>query len=329
MAKQDKYGAVAGRGKSDSSLFSFIDLSDHPEITPIKYSKAGDYAIDIIPYIIGTKKHPLVVGGKAKVGDEQFVLDVWIHQNVGPKKRTIVCPTEYGQACPVCEHTAAIAAQYGRESKEAKANSKLWRKHKAVYFVVDPEDPGVVRLFETSYKNFQDELQKKADREAKRTGLDFIPYGERDGVTVNFYVEMTKNEIITNPFPEFKDFEFTPRKKDTYSQKFFDSIPSLDKLMITYSTEEVQAIFEGAEIEEDEKEEEEETPPLKKTPVEEDEPVRARKPPVAEEPEEDVKKCPTKGGRFGVTIDELPECEGCKLASACGAEYRKNTRRGK
>jgi hypothetical protein len=332
MAKASKYDAVAGRGKSDSSLFTFIDLSDYPDIKPLKYSKSGDYSLDIIPYTIKTKKHPLVAEGKASVGDEHFILDVWIHQNVGPKKRTLICPRDYGKTCPICDHISATQSATGRDSTESKALSKLWRKHKAVYFVVDPEEPGQLRLFETSFKNFQDELQKKASRAGKKDGLEFIPYGERDGCTVNFYVEMVKNEAITNPYPEFKDFEFTSRKKGTYDDEFFDSVPSLDELMITYTTDEVQKFLDGesSDDDEDDEEEAEEKPAKKgKSDDEEEEAPRTRRKPISED-EDDKKpsepKCPAKGGKFGVDIDTFDECDKCEIASECSAKYRANRR---
>ena len=66
--------------------------------------KEGRNRINIIPYVIKTKNHPLVRSKSAEVGDLDYVLDVYTHRGVGPTESTVLCLKEtYEKPCPVCE----------------------------------------------------------------------------------------------------------------------------------------------------------------------------------------------------------------------------------
>ena len=66
--------------------------------------KEGKNKIDIIPYEIKTKNDPLVKTGDAKVGDQSYMLDLWIHSNIGPTQAQIICNKEnFNKPCPICE----------------------------------------------------------------------------------------------------------------------------------------------------------------------------------------------------------------------------------
>ena len=63
----------------------------------------GKHAMDIVPYFIGAA-HPLVKKGKAKPGDWGYVLQIFVHRNVGVNQDTYICPARtLGQPCPICE----------------------------------------------------------------------------------------------------------------------------------------------------------------------------------------------------------------------------------
>ena len=51
----------------------------------------GENSFDIIPYEIKTKNHPLVRTGEAQVGEWDYVLDYFVHKNVGAGQAQVVC----------------------------------------------------------------------------------------------------------------------------------------------------------------------------------------------------------------------------------------------
>jgi hypothetical protein len=58
---------------------------------------------DVIPYQIG-EKHPKVVTGESRVGAWDYVLVVWVHNNVGVTQDRYICPAfTFKQPCPICE----------------------------------------------------------------------------------------------------------------------------------------------------------------------------------------------------------------------------------
>lgn len=70
---------------------------------------AGDHLIDIIPFEAGPNMpfndslEPVTPEGGL-----DYVLDIWVHQNIGTTKQQFVCPYEnFGKECPICEYMNA------------------------------------------------------------------------------------------------------------------------------------------------------------------------------------------------------------------------------
>jgi hypothetical protein len=250
----------------------------------------------------------------------------------------VICPRTYGKPCPACDQKESIDATYGRDSKEAKEGYKKYGVSRRVfYYVIDPlSKDKKVHLFESSYKMFQKELFSEAKSAGKKQGLECIPFAEwPKGCTVEFRVEMEKNGGTAQPFPEYKSFKFTPRTGKEYPDLDIETLAGLDELMIIRKTEALEAMFNGEDEDDEEDEADEPTPPpkakAKAEPEEEEEvtPPKKTRPVEDEVDNDDPPKCPVKGGRFGVTVDDLEECAKCKLGDACSAAYRANSRKGK
>lgn len=349
MPTNDKY-TRSRQNNEKGGNFSVIDTSKYPDIKFIKYKEKGEYALDIVPYKIGSKHHPDVCVGKAEVGDEDYLLDIRVHRNVGPKKMSVICPRSMNHKCVICDYLDEIKNQYGWESAEYKKASKVAAQRKAFYFVVDPDaKEQKLSIFEASYKNFQSELLDQAESDGAREGLDgLLPFAEwPKGCTVEFRVTMVKNGGSPYPYPEFKSFAFKKRKGNEYPEDFLEDVPSLDSLMIVRSADEVAKLFEGYDGEDQDdddgeaeetstrhKRDEEEEAPRSRKRDEEEETPRSRKrdeeePPRRtrdEEPVEQKLKCPVKGGTFGDDVDEFKECNDCDLRNKCSAEYKNNRR---
>jgi hypothetical protein len=201
----------------------------------------------------------------------------------------------------------------------------LATQHKAIYLVVDPDDDDQkVKLFDTSFANFQKELLDQATADGAADGLDIIPFAEwPKGCTVTFRVCMVKITAGggSYSYPEFKSFKFKQRKGNEYPDDFLDKIPALDELMIIKTAAEIDAMLSPSD--EGDEEEQEERPSKARASQREEEEEDEEE----EEEEEVSTKCPVKGGTFGVDVDDLPECDSCKLRSECSAAYRANRRK--
>lgn len=284
-------------------------------------NKEADHALDIIPYTIKSKNNSYVAAGDMAVGDKLHMLDYYSHRNIGPLKKTIICPLmTSGLPCPICEEYERAKKAKGWDSEEAKA---LKPSRRIAYNVIDADDDDeTVQIFDVSYFLFAKGLIDEAKHQAKKQGVDDLDYAgllnPADAMTVEFRNTMEKKGGFETA--EYKGFSFVPRKN-----KYKGVTPiDLDEYMVVKSYKDIEKMFLG------EDEEAEDTPP----PVEKDErparrsetkedtpPRRSRR----DEPEDDGKPCP-EGFTFGKDYDKDDKCADCEVYSDCRAEYRSKYR---
>ena len=302
-------------GSTGGSKFMALDLSEY-EVEQFKL-KQGNNRIEILPYEISTNMHPLVVAGKMKKGQLDYNVVLKVHTNVGPSKKTVVCPYPYGKPCPICE--AAIAA---KNAGDTKTNEALYAKTKVYYNIVDnsERDKGI-KIFETSIKGFQKPLEVvDLNSEEDFPGKFFADID--NGLTVK--VLGGEAEFGGHKYIEASSISFVERKEGV--KQFVKDVIPLDKCIKLLSYDELEALMMGAGGDEEEDEDETPTNKVSKPPVEDDdddEPPAKVKKPVEDEEESPKPKadgeCP-EGLEWGfVYAGDSPKCEDCdsKLYSKC------------
>ncbi len=285
-------------GSTGGSKFMALDLSEY-EVEQFKL-KQGNNRIEILPYEISTNMHPLVVAGKLKKGQLDYNVVLKVHTNVGPSKKTVVCPYPYGKPCPICE--AAIAA---KNAGDTKTNEALYAKTKVYYNIVDnsERDKGI-KIFETSIKGFQKPLEVvDLNSEEDFPGKFFADVD--NGLTVK--VLGGEAEFGGHKYIEASSISFVERKEGV--KQFVKDVIPLDKCIKLLSYDELEALMMGAGGDE-ENEDETPTEKVSKPPVEDED-----KPPKSKADGE----CP-EGLEWGfVYAGDSPKCEDCdpKLYSKC------------
>ena len=323
----ESYDSRNDGGSSRNGILDWSKLDERPKFYKIK---EGVNKIDILPFPVKSKNHPLVKRGVLEVGDDDYVLDVWIHKNIGPSESDIVClKKNYGKPCPCCDQ----AEEYREEGKKEEFDAYK-AKRRVIYNVRDlmAEDPNEVLVLDQSHFKFEKELIESARYNSE--GKSIIPFADLEkGKTVKFRGSPSKYMGKTTQEP--KDFQFLDREK--LVKKAAANAISFDELMILHTPAEIMEIMNGSDDDEDEaparpKRGEDETPrrsakdddeddiPFEKTAkgkaVEEDEtpPARTRakkgdddeEEPPAKDKEENP--CPY-GHRFGKDNDEFDECK--------------------
>ena len=287
--------------------------------------KEGRNRINIIPYEIKTKNHPLVKKGEMEVGDIDYVMDIWIHKNVGPAEKNVVClKNTFGKPCPICEH-ASMLRKKGEED-EAK---NLKPSRRVIYNVEDLKEPGKVKVFETSHYLFEKELIDEA-RDDEEGG--FVNFADpEEGKEIKFRASKTSQGGFE--YNEYKSFSFEDRE-EPISKKLLAKAISFDEILNVPTTEEVEKIFFGNTDEDDESEEVEPEKP-KKT-VEKEEEIEPELEPEAEKiskkmkeesetaepPKKSSKKsegCPF-GHVFGDDCDNFDDCDDCECWDKCASK---------
>ena len=282
----------------------------------------GKHRINIIPYVIKTKNHPLVKSGEAEIGEKDYVLDFYAHRGVGPAEKTVLClKNTYGKPCPICEQAAALR----KAGKEKEANA-LKPSRRVVYNIEDLKEPGVLKVFETSHYLFEKELIEEARDDDEGGFIDFAD--EDEGMEIKFRAsKVTKNGM---EFTEFKSFGFEDRD-EKLDEKLLEDAISFDELLIVPTYEEAEKILYGDEEDDEDEQEDEEPAPKKsskksskksKSDEEDDEAENDEEDDEDDEPKLKAKcggnceKCPH-GHKFGEDCDDFDECDDCDLWPKC------------
>lgn len=301
----------------------------------------GKHRFNIIPFIIKSKNHPLVKSGDMKIGDQDYLMDVWLHKGLGPANNAqIICQKKtFNRACPVC----SLRAEYESKGKKDAADD-LRPQRTAFYNVMDADsEDGELMVFQTSYALFEKELIDEA-RESSDDGeiIDFPDIV--DGKVVSFRASEASFGGFT--YFEYKHFSFEKRD-EKLDEELIEKAISFDEILKFHTAEEVEKILYGddEDEEEDEKpkgkkhdedddddeEEEEKDPPKKRPTKEEDEeeeqeeekPKPKKKDEEEEKPEKSSKpECPS-GFTFGKDCDKHKECDTCDLWDICLKEQKR------
>ena len=304
----------------------------------------GKNRINIIPYVIKTKNHPLVKRGDFEIGDTDYVMDCWVHRSIGVSEANVICLKEtYGKPCPICEQSALLA----KEGKDKEAKD-LKPKRRVFYNVQDLKDPDKLKVFEASHNLFEKELIDEARDDEEGGFVDFADV--ENGKEIKFRASETSFGKIK--YMEFKSFGFEDRD-EAIPDELVESAISFDEIMNVPTYEEVEKIIYGQE---DDDSDEDETPKKSSKKVvddedEDDEPAPAKKSKHRDEDDEDdyepskkAKKSddedddsdedetPKKacsgnckfGHKFGVDVDGFDDCDNCDCWDSCIKAFREN-----
>jgi len=320
------------RETKDDGVFGFSSYFTVPEGVDIWYpkypSKVNDseqFQFDIVPFVAGDN-YPTRIGkgpSNVKAGHMVYVLDVWIHKNVGPENLQTVCPLKtYGLRCPICEHGQDLLADEDDKGERKKIVKEKFPKRRVMYNVIvrdggEEEDKGI-QVFEFSHYWMEKELQNLKDLPDNRNVFYADPI---DGRTIWFKLTKTGTDKMENGPYTFieRDYEITEEE--------LDEAVCLDELLIPHSYDEIRDLYWGVDAEEEAVEEENENvdepgnsePPsrlIRKRDMEE---------PVEEEEEESEESEEPEGGcpinlRWGYDHNEYENCDTCDKYDDCGAE---------
>lgn len=297
--------------------------------------KEGVHLFDIVPSFAGPNWPQDSHGVKLQEGKPVYVLDIQVHQNVGPNDAQFVClARNFGQPCPVCEHQAELKKEIDYDQDMIKA---LYPKRRNVYNVIcydnqEEEDKGV-QVFEIAHFFMEAKLTPLA-MDARTKAL--IPYAHYEkGKTVQFEAKKKTYTIGERAIQgldyvghKFVDRNYSLIEPYDDGTTVLDDAYTLDDLIYIPSYDEVYKAYWAGIKELPEKKDEGGTRRSRRqsTPVEQpvqEEPkttVTRRRPgrtePAQEKATSTSTGCPH-GGKFGEDIDTMGECNSCDVYDSC------------
>jgi hypothetical protein len=318
---QESYRSKDKGGSSRIGILDFKKLEESPQFFS---PTSGINKINIIPFEVTSKKHPLVKSGVLEKGDLDYVLDIWIHRYVGPNNADILCPKKtYGKPCPICENVQKL---YDEGDKKNASADKAQRR---VLYNVQPIIRGEAQslhIWEISHFLFEKELIQEA-RECAN-GEDIIPFADLEEGSVIKFSARSKS-MNGNEFYEFKSFDFLDREEEL-DEDLVEETVSFDDLLIIHSYEEIEKIYLLGDDEDDDDENEVEPSKRKKSnknsrvddenetedEIEIDEDEDEEEKVVSSKKKNKVKECPY-DHEWGADCDKKKECRKCKLWDDC------------
>lgn len=291
------------RREGDISPKYFRTDKELPFWSP-KKTKDEPHIIDIIPFSAG-KNYPLVdKKSPTNEGDYTYLLEVYVHQNIGPGKEMLVCPARnYGKPCPICEEVDNRI----KLGKEWDDYSDIALKRRCAYNIVCYDDPKEeakgVQIWEVSHRYSEKPIQLAAKTPR---GGGIIPFSDPDtGKSISF--EVADDEYKTCQGHKLIDRDYS------ITDDVLALAHTLDELIIVLSYEEIAKIFDGGEsakketVISDDKTSEEPTSYTRGSSMRNRQTVK------------DDKVCPA-GANFGKDIDVYENCGDCKVYNECAKE---------
>jgi hypothetical protein len=294
------------KAEKDTAKKSVFDWSKaKKEVSFFKPVEGEINRFDIVPYIIKTKQHPLVASGDLAVGDPDYSLEYWVHKNIGPQNKLVLCPNRmYGQPCPICDAGKAF-----KDEGDDKAAKACWPSLRVAYNVKTKD--GKIQIFDVSNHLFGKAF-KAVQAAENEDGAAFLAADIENGKTVVFKAVHVKKDGME--FTEFEGLNLKDRKTPV-TEDNVESTISFDECLIHLTADKIDAIFHGGE-DSDEESEEAENEEKSKEEVVEKKTSTVKEKSHSDDDEDDKPKC-HHGHTYGKDNDEYRECKDCKEWKPC------------
>lgn len=253
-------------------------------------TKEDPHIIDILPFRAGDKMPNFM---KVAEGKPAYYLDIYVHQNIGASKAWIVCPSRnYGEPCPICEYIDELV----RDGKEWDDYADIAPKRRCAYNIINQttskERNKGIQIWEASYKYSEKQIQQAAKNPRGGGSIAFAHPDKDVGQSISFNVD-------SDTFKTISGHKLIPREEDI-SDSLLDEVYQLDQIIKILTYKEIEKLFSRSSSEKDKKEDDI------------DDSIMER----GAHGKSKSNECPA-GEEFGVSIDQIKECEDCEVYREC------------
>jgi hypothetical protein len=199
----------------------------------------GEHIVDILPWEVGPDM-PMDETGENPITDEgdfDYVLDLFVHQNVGSMNQPYVCPWEnFRKPCPICEYIKA-----NRLPKEEWSQTRA--KRRSIYLIWNrtnaEEEKKGVQIFDAAHFFMEEKLEEIAKLPR---GGGYITFSDPDeGKSICWTRKGSGKENTSYIGHKFVD------REARIPDRILDQTFSLDQVIEMHpSYEEIDAAFNGA-----------------------------------------------------------------------------------
>ncbi len=307
---------------------TYFTLPENVELWNAKGNEKGiEHYIDIIPFEVGDNFPDKMFKNPFKKGDFTYVLDLWVHRNVGPENATVLCPkSNYrGEECPLCESMAEKQKNEPDEEKRKKIWVEMKPYRRTMYNILcydsEEEEAKGIQIYEVSHFFMEAELNEQSRATRGRECITFAdPWDGKQVAFKIFKKGSGKEQTLEYKGHKFEDrIDPVTKKKYEISNEILDQAVCLDGTLKRLSYDDILALMKTKKKTEDEApqaEEKEEQPARTRRGLRSAAPVEEKvsdPTPTDEEPpwkdDGPMDDCPK--GTFGKDCMKLEICEDC------------------
>ncbi len=199
-------------------------------------TKGTPHIIDILPFIAGGNFPSKT--SDIKKGDWAYVLDLYIHSNVGPGKTMVVCPARnYGNPCPICDEVESLMAS-GVDWNDIPFAPKRRCSYNVLVMDDAKTEAQGIQVWEVSY-GYSEKLIVSLARSPRGGG--FVAFADPDktiGKSIAFDVDNDTYKKITGHRFEQRDYDIP--------EEFLEKAHILDELIVVHDEEQLRKILFGS-----------------------------------------------------------------------------------
>lgn len=228
IATKDDKGGEAGKRKQ-----YFKNTTQLKFFTFNKDNNEGREFFNILPW---TKKD----------GTMDYVLDTWVHRNIGPDGGDYVCPKQnFGKPCPICEEYERLRSSDWESAAPFKA------KRRSMYVVQPINEKGEgdkePQIFETSQYKFTEPLLT-ASKSCAKIGQPYVDFVDPDEGKI-VCVTTKKSKFGGKDFMEPTRIDFEDRVEEV-SDEVLEKCPCLEEFLIVKTYDQLTAALVGGDNDE-------------------------------------------------------------------------------
>lgn len=251
--KKLRYSSAKHRVNEHGSEFKPTTYRAPKEYTLFKFSQEKTYKLDVLPYA-ASDRNPY----KEADTDLHYELTYWIHTDVGPNEKRLVCPARTMNAkgkkgkCPICDRVKEMMSEPGYDKDTVQA---LRPKERQMFYIIDRNDKEKgIQLFECAHfgkgQGFGEMLDNKLEA-AKNNDPDSpkLDFFHLDGGST-LYVMTKPDKWNGKTFYKPTNIEIEPRK-EVYDEDKIADLPLLEDMLIVPTYEELEAEFNGTSDDDD------------------------------------------------------------------------------
>lgn len=219
-----------------------------PEGVELFKAKGKETLFDVIPYRVTVDDNP-----DAPKGETFFCKTFFVHENVGPERKQVLCPSTFGRACPICEEHSRL-----RSSGDKELSAKMNKRERMIMNIIDRKgNADKIVIYDTKcYGMFGDMLVEAIEIAENDNGISFDD--PREGRAVRTRWE-EKPMGDGGKYWKPTRIDFVERGKDggrtAYNPKVVDKAVDLDNVLVELGYKELKAMLAtGAAPEEEEDE---------------------------------------------------------------------------